>query len=63
LSYIPHGQYLDFPDLVIKLLETKEKVVGYCCNDYWQDLGNPEDYESAARDFDEMPSKFLKDYR
>jgi hypothetical protein len=34
-------------------------VVGFCCNDYWQDLGNPTDYENAAKDFLENSAKFL----
>jgi hypothetical protein len=29
LSYIPKGAYLDFPNLVMKLIEAKEKVVSY----------------------------------
>ena len=63
LSYIPRGQYLDFPDLVKTLIKADEKVVGFCCNDYWQDLGNPTDYENAARDFAEMPSRFIPEER
>jgi NDP-sugar pyrophosphorylase family protein len=59
LSYIPSGQYLDFPDLVKILIKAGENVVGFCCNDYWQDLGNPGDYENAAKDFTENPSQFL----
>ena len=29
LDYIPSGQYLDFPDLVLKLIAAGEKVLGY----------------------------------
>lgn len=59
LSYIPKGQYFDFPDLVKKLISCGEKVVGYRFDGYWQDLGRPDDYESAAQDFDQMRSQFL----
>lgn len=59
LSYIPKGQYFDFPDLVKKLISCEEKVVGYRFDGYWQDLGRPDDYESAAQDFDQMRSQFL----
>ena len=59
LAYIPTGEYYDFPDLVKKLIEKGEKVVGYRFDGYWQDLGHPEDYESATKDFDEMRSQFL----
>ncbi len=52
LQYIPKGQYLDFPDLVLKLLENGERVVGYPFSGYWQDLGRPDDYEQAVDDFE-----------
>ena len=59
LDYIPKGQYLDFPDLVKKLLAAGEKVVGYPFDGYWQDLGHPADYEQAVEDFDSMRGLFL----
>lgn len=59
LAYIPAGQYLDFPDLVKKLLAAGEPVQGYRFDGYWQDLGRPDDYEQAAQDFEAMRSQFL----
>jgi NDP-sugar pyrophosphorylase family protein len=59
LTHIKRGEYLDFPDLVKKLIAAKEKVVGYHFDGYWQDLGRPDDYEIAANDFDQMRSQFL----
>ncbi|HEY5901366.1 MAG TPA: sugar phosphate nucleotidyltransferase [Anaerolineales bacterium] len=59
LAYIPKGEYFDFPDLVKTLINAGEKVVGYRFSGYWQDLGRPDDYESAAEDFDRMRSLFL----
>jgi NDP-sugar pyrophosphorylase family protein len=59
LRYIPRDQYLDFPDLVLKLIAAGEKVVGYPFDGYWKDLGRPDDYEEAARDFAEMQAQFL----
>ncbi len=59
LSYIPCGEYLDFPNLVHKLLGAREKVVGYSFDGYWQDLGRPDDYEQANLDFEKMHSDFL----
>ncbi|MDH5508103.1 MAG: sugar phosphate nucleotidyltransferase [Anaerolineae bacterium] len=59
LSYIPPNQYLDFPDLVLKMINAGEKIEGYRFNGYWQDLGRPDDYEQAVQDFDTMRSEFL----
>ncbi|RMG23961.1 MAG: nucleotidyltransferase family protein [Methanobacteriota archaeon] len=54
LEYIPKGEYLDFPDLVLTLLDKGEKVVGYPFDGYWQDLGRPDDYEQAVDDFEKI---------
>ena len=59
LSYIPPRQYLDFPELVHKLLAAHEKVVGLPYDGYWQDLGSPGDYEQANQDFDKLRNIFL----
>jgi NDP-sugar pyrophosphorylase family protein len=59
LQYIPHNQYLDFPDLVLKMIAAGEKVSGYAFDGYWMDLGRPDDYEQAAEDFDQLRSQFL----
>ena len=54
LSYIPYNQYLDFPDLVLKLIHNGERVMGYRFDGYWQDLGRPDDYEQAVQDFETL---------
>ena len=59
LAYIPYNQYLDFPDLVLKLISAGEKVIGYPFEGYWQDLGRPDDYQQATLDFEQMRSEFL----
>jgi NDP-sugar pyrophosphorylase family protein len=61
LEHIPYGEYLDFPDLVLKLIAAGEKVVGYPFDGYWQDLGRPDDYEQATHEFEKMRSLFLLD--
>jgi NDP-sugar pyrophosphorylase family protein len=58
-EYIPYNQYLDFPDLVLKLIENKERVMGFPFDGYWQDLGHPEDYAQAVIDFEQMKSQIL----
>ena len=62
LEHIPHNKYLDFPDLVKKLLEAGQKVVGYPFDGYWMDLGRPDDYELAVGDFEAMRTQFLPNF-
>ena len=59
LSYISRDQYLDFPNLVNKLLAAGEKVVAYQFEGYWEDLGRPDDYQRASQDFERMRAQFL----
>ncbi len=59
LQYIPYNQYLDFPDLVLRLIENGEVVNGYRFEGYWQDLGRPDDYEQAVADFEGLKTLIL----
>ena len=59
LDYIPHNQYLDFPDLVLKLIDAGETVKGYRYDGYWQDLGRQDDYEMAVQEFDSLKPQLL----
>lgn len=59
LDFIPKDEYLDFPDLIKKLIAAGERVIGYPYDGYWQDLGNPGDYSQATRDFENMRSQFI----
>jgi len=59
LKFIPFNMYLDFPELVLKMIAAGEKVVGYAFDGYWMDLGRPDDYAHAADDFASMREKFL----
>ena len=59
LGFIPRGQYLDFPDLIKRLLAAGEAVAGFPFTCYWQDLGRPDDYEQALKDFECMRGEFL----
>lgn len=59
LSFIPENEYLDFPDLVLKLIDSGEKVLAYPFDGYWMDLGRPDDYEQANIDFKSMKLQFL----
>lgn len=59
LDYIPHNQYLDFPDLVHKLIAAGECVVSYPFDGYWMDLGRVDDYEQALSDFEKLKPQIL----
>lgn len=61
LKYIPKEEYLDFPDLVRKLIAAGEKVSSYPFKGYWEDLGRPDDYERASADFEKNRNQFLPD--
>jgi len=53
LEHIEHGKYLDFPTLVLRLLESGEKVVAYPSTALWLDIGNPDDYAEAQLVFEQ----------
>lgn len=59
LKFIPVNVYLDFPELVLKMIAAGEKVSGYRFDGYWMDLGRPDDYSQAAEDFINMRFQFL----
>jgi NDP-mannose synthase len=59
LQYIPYNQYLDFPNLVLRLISYGERVVGYPFTGYWQDLGRPDDYEQAVGQFESLREQIL----
>jgi dTDP-glucose pyrophosphorylase len=59
MKYILFNEYLDFPDLVLKMISASEKINGYAFDGYWMDLGCPEDYAQAVEDFTSMRTQFL----
>lgn len=58
LSYIPKGAYLDFPNLVMKLIQANEKVVSYVTDCVWLDIGRPDDYARAQELFSQRREDF-----
>jgi NDP-mannose synthase len=61
LSYINYNKYLDFPDLVLKLIDAGERVMSYSYDGYWMDLGRLDDYEHAVKDFETLKPQILGD--
>lgn len=58
LKHIQPGQYIDFPDIVLKLLERGEKVCAYPSDCLWLDIGRPDDYARAQELFAEKREVF-----
>ena len=59
LDYIAPGQYLDFPQVVWRMLADGRKVVGYPNDAYWLDLGSHTDYQKAQDEFEAMRDRLL----
>jgi NDP-sugar pyrophosphorylase family protein len=60
LEYIRPTEYLDFPELIKKLISNGETVKGYVYEGYWLDIGRPDDYERANREIGEIYPKLFK---
>ena len=58
LSCISCDEYLDFPDLVERLLARGERVGAYNWSGYWLDIGRPEDYQAAIEQFSQRSGEF-----
>jgi len=58
LRYIDPGRYLDFPDLVLRLLKGGERVCAYPTDCLWLDIGRPDDYAKAQELFSEKKEAF-----
>jgi NDP-sugar pyrophosphorylase family protein len=59
LKWVPKRGYLDFPELIQKLLRKGEKVFCYPSDDFWLDIGRHEDYGEAQRMFQKMRKRLL----
>ena len=63
MRYITRDEYLDFPDLIKRLIAAGERVSAYEFDGYWEDLGRPDDYARASKDFENMREQFLPNCR
>ncbi|HEX9951953.1 MAG TPA: sugar phosphate nucleotidyltransferase [Rubricoccaceae bacterium] len=59
LDLVAPNEYLDFPDLVLRLLATGERVSSYMSGALWLDIGRHDDYERAVELFEEHRDSFL----
>lgn len=58
LRYIEPGKYLDFPDLVLRLLADGQRVCAYVTDCLWLDIGRPDDYARAQQMIVEHKERF-----
>ena len=59
LNYIPKGERLDLPELVLKLMRDGRKVNVFNFEGYWLDIGRHDDYELAIEEFAKHREAFL----
>ncbi|MCL5958562.1 MAG: sugar phosphate nucleotidyltransferase [Chloroflexi bacterium] len=59
LSYVPPGVRFDLPDLIKRLVEDGQPVIGYRFDGYWLDIGRQEDYSLAVELFQKEREAFL----
>ena len=59
LAFIEIGTKLDFPELVQRLLKADKKLAIYHNQDFWLDIGRPDDYQKAIEVFTRHREKFL----
>jgi NDP-sugar pyrophosphorylase family protein len=60
-DFISKKTRLDMPDLILKLIAQKEKVVGFKEPCKWLDIGRTEDYVIATEQFQKDSSEYLKE--
>jgi NDP-sugar pyrophosphorylase family protein len=57
LKYIEPGRYLDFPNLVQRLLASGERVCAFPTDCLWLDIGRPDDYARAQELYQERQAE------
>ncbi|MBV1883767.1 MAG: nucleotidyltransferase family protein [Pseudomonadales bacterium] len=51
IDYIPKDQYYDMPTLFETLMSERKQTCAFPFREYWMDIGHPEDFERANRDY------------
>jgi NDP-sugar pyrophosphorylase family protein len=59
IRHIDAGTRLDFPDLILRLLDAGEIVRAWRSDDYWLDIGRHDDYEQAMEEFERMRHRLI----
>lgn len=61
LEHIEPNSRLDFPDLVLRLIDAGEVVRAWRSDGYWLDIGRHDDYERAMDEFEQMRHRLIPD--
>ena len=60
LAWVQPGVYLDFPDLILKMIAAGQTVSAYRTDCVWLDIGRHDDYARATEIFEANASTFLR---
>ena len=61
LDFIEPGEYMDLPDLVLRLIDEGEPVGTHVFDGFWLDIGRHEDYERAIEEYEQLRPLLLRD--
>jgi NDP-mannose synthase len=59
VELIRPGERVDFPDLILRLIEQGRTVRAHRSDAYWLDIGRHEDYEQAMQEFERIKDRLL----
>jgi NDP-mannose synthase len=59
IAYVEPNVKLDFPDLILRLIDAGEVVRGWRSDDYWRDIGRHDDYEQAVEEYERVRDRLL----
>lgn len=60
LDLIPKNEFFDLPDLIKLAIKQDEIVKGFVFDGKWLDIGQPQDYDLAIKEFEENRQEFMK---
>jgi NDP-sugar pyrophosphorylase family protein len=59
LDFIEPGEYMDLPDLVLRLVNEGEQVGAHVFDGFWLDIGRHDDYERAIEEYEQLKPLLL----
>jgi NDP-sugar pyrophosphorylase family protein len=59
LEFIEAGEYMDLPNLVLRLIAEGEQVGSHVFEGFWLDIGRHDDYERAIEEYEQLKPLLL----